>query len=202
MYYKLALIDLLLNGTRYNFNELTIENKRFVLKIFNSFIVNNKGIFCLEKKALKRYFKIVKSFGHLGYDSLFAYTLINDIKIILSDKQKYNFYLEKYISDTLNKYKKENEIVIDKNKRIKQIKNHFKELFSNSKFVYVDTSYLSVFKSRYIVKEGIENSLKYLIKSDEQNICEYYNFIQIFYEDTGINLLGLAHTNIVKLKKV
>lgn len=202
MYYKFILINALLNGKKYNYDSLSEEKKKQVLHSFNIFILNNKGIFCLEKKALRRYFNIVKSFGYLGYDTLYSYTIINDIKIYLSKKDTYNYCLEKYISDTLNKYKDESEIIVENKNRIKQVKHHLKKLFSTIIYIYADIDYLSIFYSKDISKQWLENSLKFLIKNDEKNILKYYDFIQFYYEKTGCNLLNLAKTNIISFKKV
>lgn len=203
MKYEVWLADELLNGTSTNYEKFNKETRLYLLKVFNNYIINNKGIFCLEKKAFKRYYNIIKSLGHLGYDTLLGYTILNEIKIMLSNKEKYNFYLEKYIGDVLKNYKNENEIVTSSN-RIKQIKKHFKLLFFKTDYFlqYVDGLYLV--DERCINREWLENSLKYLIKKDNKNIIKYRTYIQFYYENTGINLLGLATTNIINfsLKKV
>lgn len=204
MNYKVLLINVLLNGPKNNFQRLPKESKIYLLQILNSSVVNNIGIFCIEKKALKRYFAFVKSLGHLGYDTLYAYTLINDLEKILSDKKKYKIYLEKFIFDTLKDYKDENEIVTNQKLRIVQLSNHIKLLYSFSNYFmpYFDGLYMPFGKN--VTKEWLENSLKFLIKNNKEDVMKYYEFINKYYENTNINLLGLAPMNVIKfsLKKV
>lgn len=185
-------MDILLNGGPAYFYAYCYSDRNEILCRLNDIARENIGLFCLEKSALKRYLKLSKKLGKFERETIKSYTYACDIEKILRDPKKKKFYLESFISQILDKCDKKNDFKVNSMFYLFNVKDFIKYLFTSINHYINNIDDLVI---PYDSK-GLEDALKYLIHTDYSDRC--YEFINLYYRKKGVNLLGLAQTNIVK----